>query len=69
MVVSIGGSEKEYEEMGVKVRDCLTSYSTTAYALGMKEEEPFLLYGIDSIKYSEEELDTIVLDINKSVLG
>jgi len=67
MIVTIGASEEEYNQMGVKVKDCLSSYSTTAMSLGMKEIEPYLLYGIDSVKYTNEQLDDIMGDIKEKI--
>ncbi len=68
MIVTIGASEEEYEQMGVKVKECLTSYSVTAYSLGMKELDPFLLYGVDSIKYSDTQLNDIMIDLKEHIL-
>jgi len=68
MIVSIGGSEEDYKRMNIKVKDCLSSYSITAYSLGMKELDPFLLYGVDAIKYSNEQLNDIMLDIKEHIL-
>jgi len=69
MVVTLGGSKEEYEEIGININNCLSSYSSTALVLGMEEQKPYLLYGVDSNKYSNEELDNIVLDIKESVLN
>jgi len=68
MLVTIGASEEEYEQMGVKVKECLTSYSTTAYSLGMKELDPYYIYGIDSVKYTSEQLDAIMKDVKEHIL-
>ena len=69
MVVSVGGSKDEYDEMGIDIKKCLHSYATTAYVLGMQEENPYLIYGVDSIKYTNEQLDEIALDIKDNIIG
>jgi len=68
MLVTIGASEEEYQQMGVKVKECLTSYSTTAYSLGMKELDPYYIYGIDSVKYTSEQLDVIMEEVKEHIL-
>lgn len=69
MVVSVGGGKQDYKDMDIKVQDCLHSYSTTAQVLGMKEEKPYMIYGVDTHKYTNEQLDEIVLDIKNNILG
>lgn len=68
MIVTIGGSEEDYKNMNVKVKDCLSSYSITASALGMKELDPYLLYGVDTHKYTNEQLDDIMLEVKEHIL-
>ncbi len=69
MIVTLGGSKEEYEEFDISIKNCLHSYSTTALVLGMKEKNPYMFYGVDTIKYSDEQIENIMLDIKKNVLG
>lgn len=69
MIVSIGGDKEDYEGINIKISDCLHSYSTTALVLGMKELDPYYIYGVDTHKYTDEQLDKIALDIKANILG
>lgn len=68
MIVTIGGSEEDYKNMDIKVKDCLSSYSITASSLGMKELKPYFLYGVDSHKYTSEQLDDIMIEVKEHIL-
>lgn len=69
MIVSLGESEKTYKEIDVKIEDCLSSYSHTASLLGMKEEDTFMIYGVDSGEYTDLQLDEIINNVKNSILG
>ena len=60
MIVTMGAREESFVgEDRLSVKECLNSYSYTAKMLGMKEQEPYLIYGAAYKKFSEDDLAKI----------
>jgi len=69
MVVTIGAKEEAYKGEGrLSVLECLNSYSYTAKILGMREIEPYLIYGASFENYDEKKLNNLTLEVKKRVL-
>lgn len=69
MIVTMGANEESFNgEDRLSVKECLNSYSYTVKMLGMKELEPFLIYGAAYEKFSTDRLDIIISKLKQHIL-
>jgi len=69
MIITMGAKEESFVGGDrLSVQECLNSYSYTAKILGMKELEPFLIYGAAYKKFSEDSLKTVMNRLKQTVL-
>jgi glutathione-regulated potassium-efflux system ancillary protein KefG len=69
MIVTMGAKEDSFVGKGrLSVKECLNSYSYTAKMLGMKEREPFLVYGAAYEKFTDDDLEIMISKLKQTVL-
>ena len=69
MIVTMGAKEESFVGKGrLSVKECLNSYSYTAKMLGMKEKEPFLVYGAAYKIFNKDDLEVMTSKLKQSIL-
>jgi len=69
MIITMGAKKESFVGVNrLSVKECLNSYSYTAKMLGMKELEPFLIYGSAYKTFDTNELDKIVSKLKEHIL-